>query len=75
MNKSFESDWFEGFIVMFQTVCFKKWRLQSEDQNQATDTGWVCWFPPPAEQKTHIYFSCTCSQLKEEVTDGGGDRL
>lgn len=24
------------------------------------------------EQKTHIYFSFTCSPLKKEVTDGGG---
>lgn len=46
--------------------------LQSVDQNQATDTGWVCGFPQPAKQKTLIYFSFTCSLLKEEVTDGGG---
>lgn len=74
-QKSFKSGLFKGFIVLclrvWQAVVPTVWGLE-----QATDTGWVCWFPPPAEQKTCIYFSFTCSQLKEEVTDEeGGDSL
>lgn len=57
-------------LLCVNTDSGRQWCLQYEVQNQTTDTGWVCW-RKPAEQKTYIYFSFTCSQLKKEVWEGG----
>lgn len=59
-------------LLCVNTDSGRLWCLQYEDQNRTTDTGWVCWFPQPAEQKTNINFSFTHSQLKKEAADGGG---
>lgn len=50
-------------------VSDRQWSLQSEDQNQPTDTGWVCWFPQPAEQKAHLVL------FYMQQAERGNDRL
>lgn len=43
--------------------------LQSEIQSETTDTGWVCWFPQPVQQKTCSYFSF--ARCQPEKGSGG----
>lgn len=67
---------FRASLLCVNTDSGRQWCLQCDDQNQTTDTGWVCLFPLPTEQKAHIYFYFTCSQLRKEVTDEeGGEGL
>lgn len=55
---------FKGLRAARLYICGSEWFLCSQEQSQATDTGWVCsqrWFPPPAEQRTDMFFSFACS--------------
>lgn len=72
LKKSINCDEFESAIVVRQqgNVVPAVFEMQS----QTTDTGWVCWLPQAAQQKTRSYFSFTrCPPAKGSGGVTGND--